>query len=72
MGVFINFTALHLCVLSGPHTEPALPSWSPSLAPASPRANNLPRDENNYLHRFQTQMNSHQSIFLGFKSSYLL
>ena len=24
-GSFINFTALHLCVLSGPHTEPALP-----------------------------------------------
>ena len=37
-GIFINFTALHLCVLSGPHTEPALPPWSPSLAQASPRA----------------------------------
>ena len=71
MGVFINFTALHLCPVWTAHRA-CSPSLVPIPRPGVTSSSNLPRDENNYLHRFQTQMNSHQSIFLGFKSSYLL
>ena len=35
---FSSILLLYICVLCGPHTEPALPPWSPSLAQASPRA----------------------------------
>ena len=51
-GSFINFTARHVSVLSGPHAVAHFPPLITIPRLASPRANNLLRDENNYLHRF--------------------